>query len=103
MTNSLVSKLFGYLEIGYCDLFGVCILVIGYLTMKKLFYDVKKCLGCRSCEIACALAHSESGDLFKVIKEKEKPLPRKKVLSSRGKNYPVSCTMRSVALVAGCV
>ncbi len=59
--------------------------------MKTLFYDVKKCLGCRSCEIACAVAHSSSGELFKSIKEKILSLPRKKVFSARGKNYPVSC------------
>ena len=36
---------------------------------KKLYYDVKKCLGCRSCEIACAVAHSQSKELFKALKE----------------------------------
>ncbi len=59
--------------------------------MKQLYYDVKKCLGCKSCEIACALAHSASSDLFKAIKEEILSLPRKKVISSKDKNYPVSC------------
>lgn len=59
--------------------------------MKQLYYEVKKCLGCKSCEVACALAHSLTGDLFKVFHEEKLSLPRKKVLSSKGKNYPVSC------------
>jgi len=59
--------------------------------MKQLYYDIKKCLGCKSCEIACAIAHSVTGDLFKVFGEESLSLPRKKVLASKGKNYPVSC------------
>jgi anaerobic carbon-monoxide dehydrogenase iron sulfur subunit len=59
--------------------------------MKKLYYEVKKCLGCKSCEIACAVAHSASRELFKTIGEDILSLPRKRVLSYRDKNYPVSC------------
>jgi len=76
--------------------------------MKKLFYDVKKCLGCRSCEIVCAVAHSnpstkaqgstlsyiegsKSRGLFAAVKAGELPLPKQKVYFAGGKNYPVSC------------
>ena len=59
--------------------------------MKQLYYKVDKCLGCKSCEIACAVAHSISDELFKALKEEILSLPRKKVLPSKGKNYPVSC------------
>jgi carbon-monoxide dehydrogenase iron sulfur subunit len=59
--------------------------------MKQLYYDVKKCLGCRSCEIACSVAHSEGGNLLKAIKEEVRSLPRKKVIFSGENNYPVSC------------
>lgn len=59
--------------------------------MKKLYYDVKKCLGCRSCEIACAIAHSKEKDLLKSIKAGTIPFPKKKVYFAKGKNYPVSC------------
>jgi len=37
--------------------------------MKQLYYKVDKCLGCKSCEIACVVAHSESGDLIKALKD----------------------------------
>jgi len=59
--------------------------------MKQLYYDVKKCLGCKSCEIACAIAHSLTQELFKALKEEKLSLPRKKVFACGGKNYPVSC------------
>lgn len=59
--------------------------------IKKLYYDVKKCLGCRSCEIACALAHSQNRELIASVKAGDLTLPRKKVCFAKGKNYPVSC------------
>ncbi len=59
--------------------------------MKNLFYKIDKCLGCKSCEVACAISHSESKDLIKALKEVAVALPRKKILSSNKKNYPVSC------------
>jgi carbon-monoxide dehydrogenase iron sulfur subunit len=59
--------------------------------MKELSYQIKKCLGCRSCEVACALAHSLSPELFKALQEKVLSLPRKKVYASGDKNYPLSC------------
>ena len=59
--------------------------------MKQLYYEVKKCLGCKSCEIACSIAHSGTGELFSAIKEEVLSLPRKKVLHFKDKNYPVSC------------
>jgi carbon-monoxide dehydrogenase iron sulfur subunit len=59
--------------------------------MKQLYYEVKKCLGCKSCSIACAVAHSASNELFKALREERLSLPRKKVLYSRDKNYPLSC------------
>jgi carbon-monoxide dehydrogenase iron sulfur subunit len=59
--------------------------------MKTLYYEVKKCLGCKSCEIACSVKHSAVQDLLKAIGEEKLALPRKKVLYSRGNNFPVSC------------
>ena len=59
--------------------------------MRKLYYDVKKCLGCRSCEFACAIAHSEGRELIGAVKAGKLPLPKKKVFFVKGKNYPVSC------------
>lgn len=41
-----------------------------------VFIDPTRCVGCRSCELACATAHSQSQDLFTAIKEYPRPKPR---------------------------
>jgi carbon-monoxide dehydrogenase iron sulfur subunit len=45
--------------------------------MKKIYCDISKCVGCKSCEIACAVEHSQSKNIFIAIKES--PLPKKRV------------------------
>lgn len=45
--------------------------------MKDLTIRPERCMGCRSCEIACAVAHSESKNLYSAIGEK--PAPRKRI------------------------
>lgn len=44
---------------------------------KKIYCDITKCVGCKTCEIVCAIEHSKSKDLFKAVAEK--PLPKKRV------------------------
>jgi len=48
------------------------------LLMKKIFCDIKKCLGCGACEIACAIEHSKSKKLNDAINEKPLPIKRRK-------------------------
>ena len=52
---------------------------------------VDKCLGCKSCEIACAVEHSDSKDLLKAIQES--PAPRARVSVARGAGFamPLQC------------
>jgi carbon-monoxide dehydrogenase iron sulfur subunit len=60
--------------------------------MKRLFVRVEKCLACRSCEIACAVAHSESEDLFLSVQEKSKPRSRTKVVMNfHMQCFPIQC------------
>ena len=59
--------------------------------MKRLYFDIEKCLGCRTCEFACAMAHSVTKDLFKMLREKDKSLPRIKIAFAKDENYPVAC------------
>ena len=58
---------------------------------KKIYYNIYKCLGCKSCEFACALGHSNSKDLFLYIKNKENTKPAVKVGFVDNKNYPIAC------------
>jgi carbon-monoxide dehydrogenase iron sulfur subunit len=41
--------------------------------VKRIVADPKKCMACRACEIACALAHVETDDLVEAIAQGAKP------------------------------
>jgi len=60
--------------------------------MKRIFIDIDKCLGCRSCELACAVEYSVSKDLLKAIQEDPLPKPRTDVQqdAKRG-SFPLQC------------
>ncbi len=53
--------------------------------------DVKKCVGCRSCEIGCAVEHSKTKALFTAIAEKPLPKSRVVVETAGGRNLPLQC------------
>lgn len=44
---------------------------------KEIFVKTDRCVGCESCTIACAVAHSESKTLFGAVSEK--PLPKSRI------------------------
>lgn len=43
---------------------------------KEIFVRLDRCMGCHSCELACAVAHSESKSLYGAITENPRPKPR---------------------------
>ncbi|MFH1540272.1 MAG: 4Fe-4S dicluster domain-containing protein [Elusimicrobiota bacterium] len=51
--------------------------MLSEVKSKKIYYDISKCLGCKSCELACAVEHSKSKNLFQAINET--PSPEKRV------------------------
>jgi len=59
--------------------------------MKKLYFDIEKCLACRTCEMVCCVGHSLNQDLFKDALGKTLTPARIKVASAKAKNFPVSC------------
>lgn len=64
----------------------------GTLTqMRQILVDKGRCLGCRSCEIACAVAHSASQTLFGAVTEAEVPISRVAVERVAGINFPLQC------------
>jgi carbon-monoxide dehydrogenase iron sulfur subunit len=44
--------------------------------MDTVFVQQERCVGCRHCELACAVEHSESRDLFLAISEEKPSHPR---------------------------
>ncbi|MHC4240075.1 MAG: 4Fe-4S dicluster domain-containing protein [Planctomycetota bacterium] len=51
---------------------------------KNIAVNIEKCLACRSCEIACALVHSESKVLEEAVNESPRPQRRVTVESAEG-------------------
>lgn len=59
--------------------------------MRQILARSEQCLGCKSCELACAVAHSASKNLFEAISELKPPQKRIFVESSDGLNFPLQC------------
>lgn len=47
--------------------------------MKTILVKPERCIGCRHCEVACAIEHSQSKDLFSMINEVPVSTPRIRV------------------------
>ncbi len=58
---------------------------------KEIFVRLDRCLGCRSCEIACAVAHSAAKTLFEAVDEKPAPRKRLYVEAVGDHNIPMLC------------
>ncbi|AJA49500.1 iron-sulfur protein [Clostridium pasteurianum DSM 525 = ATCC 6013] len=60
--------------------------------MKKIIdVDMDKCLGCHTCEMECAIEHSNSKNLFSAIQEIPIPQYRMSVEFINGSNIPWQC------------
>lgn len=59
--------------------------------MKELLIRAERCLGCRSCELACAVEHSTGKNLLAAIKEKPLPQYRVQVTSDGKSSLPLQC------------
>lgn len=59
--------------------------------MERIFCDFRKCLGCKACELACAVEHSSSKDLFKAITEDDLPPPRIEAQAVEGRKISIGC------------
>ncbi len=44
--------------------------------MKTVFINPERCIGCKHCEIACAVEHSESKNIYQAVFEEPLPRPR---------------------------
>lgn len=44
--------------------------------MKTVFVNPERCIGCKQCQIACAVEHSQSKNLYQAVFEEPKPRPR---------------------------
>jgi len=59
--------------------------------LKQILVRTELCLGCKSCEIACATAHSTSKNLIAALFERQKPQKRVFVETNGQLNLPLQC------------
>ena len=59
--------------------------------MKQIFVMVDRCMGCRSCELSCAVQHSATKNLAGAILESPPPRKRLFVEQAEGVRMPVLC------------
>jgi len=59
--------------------------------MKRIFVDVERCMGCKTCEIVCAIKHSRSKNLEIAINETPKPISRIKIVKYKELSLPLQC------------
>lgn len=57
----------------------------------KVYCDMTRCVGCRSCEIACAVEHSQSKSIFSAVREEPRPKKRVKTQSIGEKILSLHC------------
>lgn len=72
--------------------------------MKKIFCDISKCVGCKSCELACAIEHSAAKELIAAIKESPKPKKRVKVSGMKNGIVSIHCQhCKDAACIEACM
>lgn len=59
--------------------------------MRRIFIRPDLCTSCKTCVLACAVAHSQSGELFTAMLETPRPYPRLFVEAANGHKVPVLC------------
>jgi carbon-monoxide dehydrogenase iron sulfur subunit len=71
--------------------------------VRMIVVHADRCVGCLSCELACAVEHSESRDLAGAMRESPCPRSRIKVGTSSGFAVPLQCRQcASAPCVAVC-
>lgn len=57
----------------------------------NIVVNIPKCVGCHSCEIACAVEHSLSKNLYQAVSESPRPQKRVAVECYGRTNLPLQC------------
>jgi len=59
--------------------------------MRIIVTDLKKCVGCHSCELACAVSRSASKNLAQAILEHPRPATRVRIVNIGHQAVPLQC------------
>ncbi len=70
---------------------------------KTVFTLMERCVACKSCEIACAVAHSKSGSVAKAQLEEPRPRPRVRITAAGAYAFASRCAhCDDAACIAAC-
>lgn len=58
---------------------------------KEIFVRIDRCVGCHTCELACAVEHSQSKNLFAALAETPSPRRRLFVMPAAARNVTLTC------------
>ncbi len=61
--------------------------------MKTVFVNPERCIGCKQCQLACAVEHSQSKDIYQAVSEPVPSQPRIRVASGVyfNSSFPNTC------------
>ena len=59
--------------------------------MQRVYCDIRKCVSCRTCEIACVVRHSQSGELVRALGEAPRLKQLVKIKASDLGAFPLRC------------
>ncbi|MBF0274414.1 MAG: 4Fe-4S dicluster domain-containing protein [Nitrospinae bacterium] len=59
--------------------------------MKRVYPVEDNCMGCKLCEVACVVEHSESHDILRAYKEEVTPVSRTRVEEKGGVSLSLNC------------
>lgn len=68
--------------------------------MERIFCDPRRCVACHACEVACAVEHTPSKDLFAAVLSGELGPPRRRVQTLGDEPYRIA--IGGVVLSLGC-
>ncbi|MEG2658265.1 MAG: 4Fe-4S dicluster domain-containing protein, partial [Clostridiales bacterium] len=63
----------------------------GVINLKKVMVNFEKCLGCHTCELACATSHSKAKSFLGAVLGGETPPISVKVLADKTMCFPLQC------------
>jgi carbon-monoxide dehydrogenase iron sulfur subunit len=72
--------------------------------MKRIFVNPDRCTACKTCELACAIEHSQAKSIFVSPSEMPHPMNRVFVEAADGRKIPIFCRHCDEApCVAACI
>ncbi len=74
------------------------------IKIKRIYCDIKKCLRCRRCELACYMKNASVENVFELVKVKEKPVKNIELVHVHETSMPLICRQCEEALcVDACI